>query len=403
MTTRFQRTEPRRRHRLTRLGFHFLFVGLFAMLGGAVRGFNLLLILAGLLVGALLVQWRWSRRTMEAIEIERRLPGEAFAGKAFRISYQLSNRSRLIPLWMLRVEDRIESATEGERATAICGVGVISPRKIVQSHCECTILQRGAFRFGPVTVSTSFPFALLSSQQSVEAAIDFYVYPRLLPLRKQWQRRLAGSSHGMTSSQRRSGSVEGDFYGLREWQTGDSPKWIHWRTTARLNELAVRQFEQQRRFDACFLVDVFGPDPVKVEAEEDAISLAASLLVNLVGQPSNRIVLAVAGVQSETVIGGGSIAGKRRMLESLAKVRPSRHPRLVEAANKAVQLVHSTRDLVVVSPRSMEEVQAKEPDLTSAIAPWKRRGSLRWINVTAPEFDQWVVRESVDANGVPSR
>ena len=51
---------PRYNNRLTRLGFHFLFLGSFAIFGGAVRGFNLLLVLAAVLIGALLIQWRWS-------------------------------------------------------------------------------------------------------------------------------------------------------------------------------------------------------------------------------------------------------------------------------------------------------------------------------------------------------
>ena len=40
------------RYQLTRLGLHFVFVAAFTMIGGALRGFNLLLVLAGLLVGA---------------------------------------------------------------------------------------------------------------------------------------------------------------------------------------------------------------------------------------------------------------------------------------------------------------------------------------------------------------
>jgi len=56
---------------MSRLGWHFAFVGTFAMVGGAIRGFNLPLVLAGLIVGALLMHWRLGRRTIEAIECRR--------------------------------------------------------------------------------------------------------------------------------------------------------------------------------------------------------------------------------------------------------------------------------------------------------------------------------------------
>ena len=122
--------EPRRSHRLTRLGFHFLFVGAFAMLGGALRGFNLLLVLAGLLVGALIVQWRWSRRSVESVSVQRRLPPEAFADKPFRVRYRFQNHNWFMPAWMMRVEDVIQLVGADDHAIGVCAVGVISPGQL---------------------------------------------------------------------------------------------------------------------------------------------------------------------------------------------------------------------------------------------------------------------------------
>ena len=99
----------RQRNRLTRLGYHFLFVGTFALMGGALRGFNLLLILAGLVVGILLMHWRWSSRSLEQLTVSRRLPSEAFAGRPFRITFLIRSASRFLPVWMLRVEENISS------------------------------------------------------------------------------------------------------------------------------------------------------------------------------------------------------------------------------------------------------------------------------------------------------
>ncbi len=384
--------EPRRKHRLTRLGFHFLFVGGFAMLGGALRGFNLLLVLAGLLVGALIMQWRWSRRSVEAVRVQRRLPTEAFAGKPFRVRYRLRNHSRILPVWMMRIEDRIESLDGIDKALAVCGVGAISPQQTVVPHYDCLVARRGRYRFGPIGLMTTFPFSLFSSRQAADEVAELHVFPELLTLRGRWQQRLSSRSGGVATTARRSGAVEGDFFGLREWQTGDSPKWIHWRTTARLNELAVRQFEQQRRFDTCVLVDAFESEkPADLEA---AISLAATFLVHLVGSPSNRIVLAVASTTAAAVIGGGSVAGKRRMLELLTDTTATPQPSVDEAARHAIDVVGRAQDLVVVSPRSYQQVLTTDPSIVETISPWARRGSFRWIDVSR-EIDQWIVRDSV--------
>ncbi|MEM1068010.1 MAG: DUF58 domain-containing protein [Planctomycetota bacterium] len=384
-------SEPRHKHRFTRLGFHFLFVGSFAMLGGAVRGFNLLLVLAGLLIGALIMQWRWSSRSIEALRIQRRLPPEAFAEKSFRVRYLLRNHGWLMPAWMIRIEDKIQSDDGEQPVKAVCGAGVVSAKTTVTPDFECTIQRRGRYEIGPISVKTSFPFSLLTSLQVTDSRETLHVFPKLLTLRKDWQRRLVSQAGGMSTTARRSGSVEGDFFGLREWQAGDSPKWIHWRTTARLNEPAVRQFEQQRRFDACVLVDAFDAGQ-NSESVELAISLAATFLVHLVGSPSNRLVLAVAGDESEAVIGGGSMEGKRRMLKLLSGVRPTSEPKLADATRTAIEMVGPSKDLIVISPRPFDLVRLADPELVQMMGPWIRRGSFRWIDV-ATEANQWRIPE----------
>jgi uncharacterized protein (DUF58 family) len=380
-----------------------MFIGAFAMLGGALRGFNLLLVLAGLLVAALIMQWRWSRRSIEAMSVRRRLPSEAFAGRSFRVRYLLHNHSRYMPAWMIRVEDKISAVDKNLDAVAVCGAGVVPAGNTVITPCDCVVQHRGRYRFGPMRIVTSFPFALFTSSETVDTAEEVYVFPRILALQPRWRERLRSRSGGVSTTARRSGPVEGDFFGLREWQTGDSPKWIHWRTTARINELAVRQFEQQRRFDTCILVDAYSgeDDPSEMDRVESAISLAATFLVNLVGSPSNRIVLAVAGRSSDTVMGGGSDLGKRRMLKALAEVTPSDAPQLAEAVGKAMRMVGYTQHLVVLSPRSMQSAQRDEESTRAAISHWVRRGSLQWIDVNR-ELEGWVRNEPGDARSRPS-
>lgn len=385
----YQQGEPRRRQRLTRLGFHFVFVAAFAMLGGALRGFNLLLVLAGLMVGALLMQWRFSRRSIESMQVQRRLPTEAFAARPFRLRYLLHNGSRLMPAWMIRVEDRIQAVDQDIAASAACGAGVVGARRSFALSCDCLIMRRGRYRFGPIQLMTTFPFSLFSSRKSIDVAGELYVFPKLLTLHGRWRNRLLSRSGGVSTTVRRSGPVEGDFFGLREWQAGDSPKWIHWRTTARINELAVRQFEQQRRFDTCILVDAYSGSGEDVEALELAVSLAATFLVHLVGSPANQVVLAVAGKSSEAAMGGGSDRGKRHMLSLLADVVATDTPRLEEAAAKAMAIVGYTQEMVVVSPRSLSAVREHEKEFLSSASPWLRRSSLRWIDVSR-DLDRWV-------------
>ncbi|KAA1262382.1 hypothetical protein LF1_49460 [Rubripirellula obstinata] len=425
------------RNRLTRLGVHFLFVGSFALIGGALRGFNLLLILAGLVIGILLMHWRWSRRSLEELKVSRRLPGEAFAGKPFRIGYQIQSTSRFLPVWMLRVEDNVSAyrttpSTGGKwnrliskssffskfvNATLVCGVGVVPPKQTRCANCDCTITQRGVYQLGPIRLLSCFPFALMTACKVFPATEKLYVYPRLLPLKQNWGRDLTSTVGSDSTSVKRSGGERGEFFGLREWRSGDSTQLIHWRTTARTGVPAVRQFEQKRSFDLCLLLDAFDQrtgqsengvyknvdamdgwlheDPVF----EKAACLCASLVCQMQKLMSNRFVLAVAGSVSTVVQSNGQRGGaelsKRRMLQLLSETDAVETPKLADAIAMASKLVGRSQDLVVVSTRSMNDAILSEPGLKEAVAVWNRQNVLRWIDVRSSDFGRFVAEKKV--------
>lgn len=403
---------------MTRLGWHFAFVGTFAMVGGAIRGFNLPLVLAGLIIGALLTHWRLGRHTIEAIKCRRRLPEEAFVGQSFPVRFLVTNHSRWIPAWLIRIDDRIDTSTGADKrplakrptffsmpvwrepasGLASCGVGAIARRRTVVATYDCVASKRGCYEFGPLTISTGMPLGLISVAQVDSERQSICVYPELLPLRRDWRRRLQSRSGGMATTARRSGANDGDFFGLRSWQAGDSRRWIHWRTTARIGEPAVRQFEQQRRFDLCVLVDAFWPtdafdheqdgssSSAAADSLELAISAAASLITHIVPTPTNRVALAVAGRVNAIVAGGGSRGQLTAMLQVLAEAAPSTDPSLVAAVDNVFRSVGKPQDLVVISPRMMPAAAERMGRLLSG------RCSLRWYSVEDRSIDLLVDR-----------
>ncbi len=402
----------RRKQRLTRLGSHFLFVGTFAILGGSLRGFNLLLVLASLVIAALLIQWRAVRRAIECVVIERRLPDWAFAGSPFRVRFQLTNASALIPIAMLRIDDNVTELTTDSvgihhTVSASCGAPFVNASQTVSPHYECCISKRGQYKFEHLTVSTSFPFGLLKSELELSSSEVLYVYPSLVTLRRGWQRELDHRHGGSNATARRSGPSEGDFFGLRDWQTGDSRKWIHWRTTARTDHPIVRQFEQQRRYDTCILVDAFMPSgsvvPQEVDAVELAISIAATIVSELVSGPSNRVVLAVAGQNGRALLGRGSGEGCHRMMKTLAELAPVTAPDIDRAILEAKATVGYEQDLLVISSRSQFGAMLHQPEIAKSLQPWRRRSNLRWLDVTDPSIDRVVVRRSTAANLAATR
>jgi len=381
-------------NRLTRLGTHFLFLGSFAVFGGSVRGFNLLLVLAAILIGALLMQWRWTRRSIASVTVTRRLPNEAFAGDPFSVRFRLTNHRRFLTTWMIRIEDQIERVRAPtndqhrtqDSATSLCGVAAIRAGQTESADYDCVITQRGRYRFGSIRVETTFPLNLFRCRKVIETSSEICVLPKLLNLRHHWTSSLFGRLGGAATTARQTGSSEGDFFGLRDWQQGDSTKWIHWRTTARLNKLAVRQLEQQQHFDLCIVVDPFALSEADHERAELAISLAATLVAKMDVSQSNRIVLAVAGRSLEVVVGGGSGAARRRMLDLLVDAEISDRPALEDVVGQSIRLAGSATDLVIVSSRSRADAmmtgdRAMSPN--PSVAPQRNvpQWNVRWIDV----------------------
>src|SRR3954468_16892724 len=110
------------------------------------------------------------------------------------------------------------------------------------------------------------------------------VYPAIGRLGRRWNDLIQADDSGQQSTRHKRGWNEGDFYALREWRNGDSRRWIHWRTSAKLGKLAGRQFEQRRSCDVTLLLDLHqpvSPENFHLATVEAAISFAATAVVDL--------------------------------------------------------------------------------------------------------------------------
>ena len=392
--------------RFTPLGLHFAMIGCCAMFGGALQGLNLMLLIAGLLVGGLLMQWRWSRRSVEAAAVRRALPTEAFAGRQVTIRYLMRNRSARVPIWMMRVIDPIADGRD-RRVENLLGVGVVPGGRTTALLGAATFRERGEYRFGPLSTTTRFPFALLECGRRDATEESFVVYPALGILRRGWQRVLSTRPGGITAAARRVGGSDGEFFGLRGWRSGDSRRMIHWRSTARRDEPTVRQFEQHQRLHLCFVLDAHGDDvpeaasgrvastgdtrptspgdPLSLgDPFEYAVSLTATLVVGAAAAVGNRITLAVP---SSIRRAGGSVlatGGERDdVLRPLALVRPSDNPGTAGLLREAMDESDPNADFVIISPRSRELALLQSPDLVAVLSGDARARRVRWVDATA--------------------
>ena len=237
-----------------------LLVVLFIFIGAVLREINLLILLAAAMIGLLLLQWRFDIGTISGLTATRRLAERVSEGTEVECTVTVENPKRWLGAWLVTVEDGIHQLAPHARRAVGKGVAVVDevpPRSRSAASYRLVFRERGRYRVGPSVISTRFPLNLGRGWRNTQVTQEIMVHPRLGELTAAAQGLFYSNREGTAKSARHAGSHETEFFGLRPWAMGDSRRWIHWRTSAKLGELSVRQFERLQRQQACLLLELY--------------------------------------------------------------------------------------------------------------------------------------------------
>ncbi|RMF43930.1 MAG: DUF58 domain-containing protein [Planctomycetota bacterium] len=381
------------RFRLTREGIHFVGILVFIFFGAVVRDINLLILLAGAMIGVLLLQWRFNVSTLVGLTVSRRGPAYTAVGQPADIEIRVDNPKHWLGAWLVLIEDPIERVEPQRSKTVLSGrclIDRVPPRGWAEGRYRLLFHQRGLYRVRSTTISTRYPLGLGRGWREADQQLELIVHPpqgELSP-RIDWllDQERVGQSRAATSV----GVHEGEFYGLRPWATGDSKRWIHWRTTARLGHLSVRQFEHRQQRQINVLLDVYDSDGVsRGDSVEKAISFVATLARQMVRASRDSLSVAVAAHQAQAFTSVHSPVLLVHLLDNLAVVKPSNAPPIEEALRAlSVSLMqHSNLLIISTRPDQMEHVfqRLEGTPLHRLLA----RARIRWIDVTAGQLDDY--------------
>ena len=350
----------KRRTTVTREGLYYLFVLSFIIGGALMREINLLLVLAGVMMGPVLLGWRTAVRQLRFFEIQRKLPRQIGAGELLVVDMQLANTHPKWSKWAVAVEDQVvflgsQSASASRRPGLF--FPFTKPATCETRTYQGRLYQRGEYSFGPLTVSCSFPMGLVRRTVTLDDQQRLLVYPRMGELTPRWQQLVEPDRMGNQRSQSHRGITGGEFHGLRDWRVGDSRGWIHWRTSARRNKLTVREFEQQLNQDLAILLDlgnVDWQDELSVQTAETAISFVATAVSRQCRVGSSRLVLVIAGQSNEIISGATSIGLSQEIMQRLATARTSRRDVAPESLAEFLNVTPRAASMVFVSTRPID-------------------------------------------------
>lgn len=394
-----------KRHHQTiicREGWYYLVV-LALVFGAAVsREVNLLLMLAGILAGPMVFSWLAARRTLRGIELRRKVPQGICAGDLLVTQLSLANTRRRWGSWAVDVEDPIRCETspgsggagDGKPLAASVHFPYVPAGQSREAVYRGRLTRRGRYRVGPLRVSTRFPFGLLRRTIRMGQGDTLIVFPRLGHLTQGWIRRHHESFTGTHRRERRHGR-EGDFYGVRPWRPGDSRRWIHARSSARLGEPVVCQFEQPRSRDLAVLVDLWRPErpgPEHLENIELAVSFAATVVADLCRQGGSNLHVAVAGPQlaEKYTAGPASAALLRDVMQQLAVAEAQTEDHADELIRQTLNQVEPGTEIVLVSTRAVDPADTSR--FASSRADTAGRvalGRLRCIDTSTDELARY--------------
>lgn len=164
--------------------------------------------------------------------------------------------------------------------TARFAAGSARPREPLTGRYEVRCRGRGIFPVGPLMLAVTDPFSLTERRTLIGETDRLVVYPRIEPL--SGLPVVRGLDPTVNSTRPTSAPFGGeDFFTLREYQIGDDLRKVHWPSSAKRDDLMIKQLEVPWQNRALVLLDTRSHRYPISEAFEQAVRGAASAFAHL--------------------------------------------------------------------------------------------------------------------------
>ena len=218
-----------------------------AYAGAISRPQDLPWLVAAMLTATLIVGLIWPHWLVRRLSVVRHGPHRAEEGESITFDVAVRNHG-LLPRFMVELVDRLASfdveARDDPAAAKTLGIiGYVAGRSTRRFAVPFLCEKRGYYVLEPIGMASSFPLGLARAWHEAGGnRHTLTVYPSVFPIVRLPLRGAPSEIHrgGYLLPE---GAGAAEFSGLREYREGDSPRHIHWPTTARTSELMVKQYE----------------------------------------------------------------------------------------------------------------------------------------------------------------
>jgi uncharacterized protein (DUF58 family) len=306
-------------------------------------GFLFYLVYLGLLaIGGSYVLTRFGLADLEAgYRLDHR---QGHVGDDLRVTYSISNAGGLPKPWLEVYNPTDLPVPLPGRALGLRSWAQRSWVAIVP------LTRRGTYRIDPMVVRTGDPFGFFEAAATVGRPSVVTVFPRVVPL-PRW--RLPNANlEGSHSAPERTLQTTPLATAIRPYAPGDSFNRIHWRSTARLGEIQVKEFDLEQTADVWLFVDLDAAVQTgqgDMSTVEEALRAAASVAHDAILE--NRAVgMTTSGHRLVSIPADRGPRQRMKIMQLLAAVEGDGRTPLAEVLLAGLPRLRRGMTAVVVTP-----------------------------------------------------
>jgi uncharacterized protein (DUF58 family) len=202
----------------------------------------------------------------------------------------------------------------------------VTPPRTIERDIE--LRDRGVYDLGPPTVRQRDPLGLIERRAGTDAGAEAVVYPAVYTLARPVRTVLFGADPA---------AERGSFDRLREYVPGDSLRDVHWKSSAKRDELLVVEFSSEEREGTVSIAAEARP------GHADEMAAAAATLAAAALEDGLSVELTLA---DDHLPAGTGERHRGRVLDALARAGPGPVPSA--ASETADVLVRAGPDGTVV-------------------------------------------------------
>lgn len=201
------------------------------------------------------------------------------SGDLVKIEYKISNTS-FIPIMHAVIDFKLDPKIDSEsKLKEIAYFGNYENRSYSkQMLCK----YRGYYKVGQVLVEINDPLLLSKKSINFNKEMNLTVHPRVVPISSDMFE--SRDLFGTLKSNIRTLEDRTNLVNIRPYTYGDQLKNIHWKVSAKKDELQTKEFEQTVSAKLVVLLNGYRVQDVSLDLEEKMVSFCASLIKRVLDQ-----------------------------------------------------------------------------------------------------------------------